>query len=106
MAMMDWRRIRVGTCTCALGLGLYSEIAGVAHRPGCSLYGKDAVVCARFVEAVMPPHVHSTEVGTPGSSDQVIMVSPPGLAITPSAGALALAGVAPTLVQGTLLTPA
>jgi hypothetical protein len=53
---MDWKRIQVVACTCALGLGLYSETASAAHQPGCSRYQKDAAICSPVFEAEMQPH--------------------------------------------------
>lgn len=80
--MSNWeKRVTVGVCTCALGLGLLTESVA-AHEPTCPRYGRDIVMCGPFIEAVMPPHIHGTEIGTPSLPGAATVVSSTGVATT------------------------
>ena len=66
---MDFRQtLGVGACIGAVGLGVGVEVLESAHAVFCPQYRKDVVVCGTVLEAVMPPHVHTTEVVTPSAA--------------------------------------
>ena len=73
---MDFRqKLCVGACICAVGLGVGVEVVESAHAVFCPQYRKDVVVCGTVLEAVMPPHVHTTEVGTPSAARGATVVA-------------------------------
>jgi len=77
---MDFREyLRVGSCVCAVGLGLAVEFAHVAHAPYCPQYRKDVIVCGKAIEVIIPEHNHNTESNS--------LAPPQGATIVSSVGA-------------------
>jgi len=58
-----------------VGLGVGVEVAESAQAVFCPQYGKDVVVCGTILEAVIPPNVHTSEVGTPSSARAATVVA-------------------------------
>jgi hypothetical protein len=51
------------------------EVAESAHAVFCPQYRKDVLVCGTIVEAVIPPHIHSSEIGTPSAARAATVVA-------------------------------